>query len=31
MYKRYGIPFDSVGKQMNWTRLPYYARLSNKD
>ena len=31
MYKRYGIPFDSVGKQMYWTRLPYYARLSNKD
>ncbi len=31
MYKRYGIPFDSVGKQMNWTRLPYYSRLSDKD
>ena len=24
MYKRFGIASDSVGKQMTWTRLPYY-------
>lgn len=31
MYKRFGIPSDSVGKRMTWSRLPYYAEVSGMD
>ena len=31
MYKRYGIPADPVGKQMTWTRLPYFDKSSYKE